>query len=680
MKNYRPRGGRSNAATGAIMWPRQAAMEREGEELSVLFACAGTFSHYPLVLSDPQKRDYERRLARVLAITDSVWAEESLRQQCCGNKEAPAEELTGLLLDVVAASTSPSALPRVLGLLMAINRLLAAWHATEPPAGLQQSFGVSEQAQTKWLEQLQAIRKRTACKDIPGGASVCVSLLSLQLVQMEAAIVCLPVKGEQRKAMIAAGKAAFGVAKSVLKMKLDDDLLPAMSDLASAAGKWARRKFAAPNLQQLMRIEQAACNGRLRTRADVPDPIDPLDTIAKLVGDCFGGGEAEAALRWEAKAGVVVALMDALVGRAGQSIDAIDARKVQVLCLGEPQSGRVGLVQMLEHGSELVDRGDTALAALAHCFSFLLGSAPGGDEVGACLDEVCSVLAAEVEGKVVGAARAAKHSVLGAADKVAALAPQVASGGARLSERLLELSEPALVDAAGQLVSALSGVDGLLIGLEGAVKPMVAVLDKALYLIGAIGQLSDPKAGALAAVNRLLGVLARTGFGGRDQKSHGDAGESETLVGLGRALGTHIRALHQMGRQGLDAAMYAQTMEGCATSLAGCLRGLPAILSMVRSLRYAAEEVGELRAGQERLRWEVDAKMRAFDERFDRIEQAMAMALKLLLEQKAPPQSQSQPPSQPPLPQPLPSPQGNGPDRLSSSSPGLPVDKPNAPP
>eukprot|EP00966_Prymnesium_polylepis_P004898 112352-Prymnesium_polylepis.1 len=147
------------------------------------------------------------------------------------------------------------------------------------------------------------LRKACACKLAPATPVTCISMLSLQLMQLEAAIVCLPIPDDAVQAAKGFARLIVGVGKSIAKMSLDDDLLAAAGQLAAVGGRWMRRKFAPMCHHQLLEVERFAASGRSVKAGAGGGAREAGDKalleLHRLVSDiCFSG----AGSRWEARA------------------------------------------------------------------------------------------------------------------------------------------------------------------------------------------------------------------------------------------------------------------------------------------------------------------------------------------------------------------------------------------
>ena len=177
-----------------------------------------------------------RKLAEVRKILSKLvrHADEVARKF---NSSTPLEQddcasaLSELLEALEASAGRPQLYARAVCLAMAANRLLSV---------LCGGVGASPEKQQALLTLVQRARRATACSRCPDRPVVSLSLLGLQLTQLEAGVVCLPVKGENQRVAMAGGRVLVGVVRSCALWKLDEEVLRGTMELLKLGSSAAR--------------------------------------------------------------------------------------------------------------------------------------------------------------------------------------------------------------------------------------------------------------------------------------------------------------------------------------------------------------------------------------------------------------------------------------------------------
>ena len=186
---------------------------------------------------------------------------------------------------------------RQLALCGAANKLLVVVAHAE---------GVEPQEQERLLRAVQTIRKKLACRRGPAKPVVCLSLLGTHLTQLEAGVVTLHIRGKGWRAVKSGVRVTMGAVKSVVMMRLDDDLLKGTKELLAAGSNAARRQLAEPAFTELLFVDQV--------RASRKRPPDGAGGLSHT--ELFALRDRHfvkyASGRWELKASVVWSVAEVL--------------------------------------------------------------------------------------------------------------------------------------------------------------------------------------------------------------------------------------------------------------------------------------------------------------------------------------------------------------------------------
>ncbi|KAL1495666.1 hypothetical protein AB1Y20_016532 [Prymnesium parvum] len=247
---------------------------------------------------------------------------------------------------------------RTLGLIMAANRILVSHFPFTSP--------LEQEEQEEWLQQIKSIRSNHRKAQVSMHNGMPVSLLSMELMLLEATFASMPLKDELSKMAQTTVKIVTGVTLSVLKMQLDASLFPALKEGVGHLGRWAGRTYAKRNLFQLMPVRHLDLGGATRSYSRA------AETLQKLQGEL-----AQPGVRWEALVSLAMALTNTIVGSATSSVLQLPAEVVLTIC-GRPEEG---LFQLVRFGIEEQDRANTP-RAICGLWADALASAVSSDHTG----------------------------------------------------------------------------------------------------------------------------------------------------------------------------------------------------------------------------------------------------------------------------------------------------------
>ena len=434
------------------------------------------------------------------------------------------------LLEAMEASAGRTLLhTRTVCLAMAANRLLSV---------LCGSVGVSHDEKQALLKRVQHVRKVAACKSCPDTPAVSLSLLGLQLTQLESGVVCLPSKGEKAHVAMASGRVLIGAVRSFAMMKLDEELLRGTKELLILGGSAARRQFARPCYEELVLVDSLGADRKLSAKAGVS--FRELLALRERNFGTYSNG------RWEAKASVVWATAEALIGSSGRGIDHLDVELVHELCVGE-EGGLVSMISFGDPLGETRDRAATALATLSHLGGQLVELVLDGLD-GRALHEWMESLVETVHEQLRGIAESLQGALERHLQRLAdaAGAPGDALHACRALHATLEHVEKTTTRVATALVRAttmIGTVEGAIKGLDEA-SAVEGFLSKcALHvreLEGVTGEVNAAASGAAAAISaeviEVLAPAALDASGGRVERKAGLSLLSGSVSRLGMSM------------------------------------------------------------------------------------------------------------------------------------------------
>ncbi|KOO29811.1 hypothetical protein Ctob_015055, partial [Chrysochromulina tobinii] len=168
---------------------------------------------------------------------------------------------------------------------------------------------------------------------------------------------------------MAGGRVLVGVVRSFALWKLDEEVLRGTMELLKLGSSAARRHFAKPCYEEMVLIDSLGCDRKLAATAGVS--FRELLALHNRHFGTYSNG------RWEAKASVVWAVAEALIGSSDRGIGHLDIDLVRALCVGD-EGGLVSIIGLGDPLGETRDRAGTALAALSHLGKQLIELLLGG--------------------------------------------------------------------------------------------------------------------------------------------------------------------------------------------------------------------------------------------------------------------------------------------------------------